>query len=182
MYFWFLCDNRFSSNVRGLAFYYATLRLHFTNNPFFPTLCSGLHPCLLHLSWSCTCIWGTGLPWRGAMSSTCSPPSPDTSDCTPPSSAHLHDLLIPPFQLFGHFCEDSESKCLDLNNLYFENLWFFFANVNFYPTWYFFPNKIIIFSSCWRKIFVTSKHIHSVHRFCDIGLNYPHSQPVYCDR
>ena len=108
-----------------LLYQFQFAALYLTHNPFFLTLyrgCMGAEPCQWHLSWSCTCICNTWMPWRGAMSSTCSPPSPDTSDCRPPSFAHVHELLIPPFQLFGHFCEDSESICLDLNNLHYENL------------------------------------------------------------
>ena len=36
--------------------FHTTLWLHLTNIPLFQTLHLGLHPCLLHLSWSCTCI------------------------------------------------------------------------------------------------------------------------------
>ena len=99
--------------------FHTTLWLHLTNIPLFQTLHLGLHPCLLHLSWSCTCICNTWLPWRGAMSSTCSPPSPDTSDCRPPNFLHLYVLLIQPFQLYSLCGLDSERICLDLNSLHF---------------------------------------------------------------
>ena len=137
MYFWFLCDNRFSSNVRGLAFYYAILRLHFTNNPFFRTLYLCFQSCRLHLSWSYTCTSTWGVHCHGAMSSTCNPPSfatsLDTFDCMLPSFAHFHELLLQPFQLCWCRCQDRGNLCLVvvLNILYLDNLWicvFYFVN------------------------------------------------------
>ena len=102
--------------------FYITSRLHIINNPFFLTHGLSLQACRLHLSWSNTYMGDSRPYWRVAMSSTCNPPSPDTSDCRPPSFSHLHELLLPPFHLCRSFYEDSESICLDLNNLYLENL------------------------------------------------------------
>ena len=141
MYFWFHCDNR--SNVRGLAFFYATWRLHFNNNPFFLTLYLCFQSCQLHLSWSYTCISTWGVHRHDAMSSTCNLPfhslatSPDTFDHMPPSLAHFHELLLQLSQLCWCRCQDRGNLCLVvLNILYLDNLWmcvvvsklFYFAN------------------------------------------------------
>ena len=103
------------------------LRLHFTNSPFFLTLYLCFQSCLMHLSWSYTCI-STFLHCRGAMSSTCNPPSfatsLDTFDCMPPSCAHFHELLLQPFQMCWCRCQDRGNLCpVVLNILYLDNLW-----------------------------------------------------------
>ena len=106
----------------GSNILYNIAATYIINNPFFLTHGLSLQACRLHLSWSNTYMGDSRPYWRVAMSSTCNPPSPDTSDCRPPSFSHLHELLLPPFHLCRSFYEDSESICLDLNNLHLENL------------------------------------------------------------